>query len=225
MWQTPLGMRTLHGAEASLIRDMVGYVHDLITSAIEIGEPATTGVTLFNALQSTQQMSVLYDVSQGLLVENSPAPELTAIREATIYVLYLEILDLIEIEMDISLSQAQPDTHLRSKVLAAAHQLSTMSDDFNDLSHDHAQFPDAHCNALEAWEASVEYLASHVLWDRDFELDLNLADRDPESAQFIKQYLGIENNYFQAIVTDPESEAFQQLHRALHALTVDQASR
>lgn len=219
MWQTSLGDRTLAGAEAELIRDMVGYVHDMVTVGIEIDEPAVTDVPLFNALQPSQQMAVLYEVSRALLLDNEPIPELTAIREATVYVLYREILGLIEIEQDMSHLDDDVDIHLRSEVLAAIAQFQRNMPRYGEEPIEDDEIPDVESTDMEAWERMVESLADRVLWDRDFELEWILADQEPKKANLMKQYLGINDEYFQSIAPDPDSEEFQRMHRALHLLT------
>ena len=46
MWPTSQGDRTLKGKEASLVRDAIGYLRDMITVAIDLDAVSYTHLTL-----------------------------------------------------------------------------------------------------------------------------------------------------------------------------------
>ena len=70
MWETSQGIRTLGGAEAYLVRELVHYLHDQILVGIEIGEPHSSDVSVFDSLQPTQQLAMLHTC----LLYTSPSP-------------------------------------------------------------------------------------------------------------------------------------------------------
>ena len=213
MWNTSSGDRTLVGAEAMMIRDLAWHLRDMIVVAIDIDEPIVSDVYLFNCLQPTQQLTMLHEVCAALLLENVPPPKLTAIREATVHVLFRELLGLIEVELDMERLEGERDVSMRSRVLAVDQERRERNFDWAD-EDGYIDSPD--CQDVDQWEMLVESLADEILWDRDFELEAILADQDPAKSQMMKQVLGIQNNYFSDIAPDTHSrEAFQKIDQQL----------
>ncbi len=228
MWQTSMGDRTLAGAEAELVRTMVGFVQDMITVGVEIDDPHITEVALFNALQPTQQLAMLHEVAQGLLLDNIPVPELTAIREATVHVLYRELVGLIECEIDLSRLENEPDYGLRSLVLAVFGEMRNSDNPkiANEWAEDDlSTLPPVDCPEINEWNDLVESLADQILWDRDFEMEAVLVDQAPEKAELMKSHLGITSDYFSLIAPDPGLEELDRIQHELRALTGAEPSR
>lgn len=222
MWQTSMGDRTLVGAEAELVRTMVGFVQDMITVGVEIDDPHITEVALFNALQPTQQLATLHEVAKGLLLENEPVPELNAIREATVYALFRELAGLIECEIDLSRLENEPDYGLRSMVLAVFQEMSQSDNPeiANQWADDELRtLPPVDCPEINEWNDLAESLADQILWDRDFEMEAILADQAPEKAELMKSYLGITSDYFSLVAPDPGKEEFDRIQQELRDLT------
>ena len=68
MWRTPRGERRLHGFEAALARELIGYVYDQIDIICRDAEvPFESGVSVFDRLQLSQQLALLAEVGQALL--------------------------------------------------------------------------------------------------------------------------------------------------------------
>jgi hypothetical protein len=221
MWQTVMGDRTLYGAEADLARTLIGCVQDMILAGIDVGQPHITEVSLFNTLQPSQQLSVLHEVARGLLIEDEPTPELNSIREATVHVLFRELVGLIECEIDLSRLEGEPDCYLRSLVIRVFHELQYSSNHEirEDFSEEFvARLPPIDCPAIAEWNDLAEELADLILWDRDFEMEAVLVDLSPEKAEMMKDYLGIGQDYFSEVALDPNSEEIKRLRKQIHAI-------
>ena len=251
MWATSLGDRTLCSDEAQLVLYSVAYLHDMVTAGVDMGEPYQTDVAMFNALQPTQQMAMLHEVAHGLLDNEAPIVELTAIREATVYAIYCELANLLQIEIDLS-RNGDPHYEVRELIANAYQQGGTNhnpeneaateeelsqesgpdsewhSNDwtdelgFEELGFEESQTyepPARECVELDEWTAAIEILADQILWDRDFQLEPAFADHDPEEVKAIKQYMGINENYFAVAAPDANSKEYLRLHRELVGLT------
>ena len=190
MWATSQGDRTLRADEAQLVLMSVGYLHDMITSGVDLGEPYQTGVMMFDALQPTQQMAILHEVAHGLLDEHTPLVELTAVREATVYAIFCELESLVEIELDLS-ARSQPSCETRERIIQACehfkNQRSQWDDDLESTQSADFDPPVLQCDDIDQWNRVIELLADQVLWDRDFELEEAFADHDPEKIKAIKR--------------------------------------
>jgi len=223
MWATSQGDRTLVGDEAWLVLNSVGYLHDMITSGVDYGEPYQTEVAMFSALQPTQQMAILHEVAHGLLDDQTPLVELTAVREATVYAIYRELASLVQIELDMSRLNGEPDYFFRDAIVCACNQFSESPSEWADgfSLNDPTSYepPDRECVQFEAWTQAVEFLADQILWDRDFELESAFADHDPAKVKAIKQYMGINEDYFAVAAPDANSKQYRKLHLELVGLT------
>lgn len=217
MWRTSTGDRILLGDEARIFLDAVRSLRDMITSGVDFGESYQTGVTLFDSLQPTQQMMALHAVATSLLKQEVPMPELSATLEATVYAIYREIGSLIE--MEISFSDDYVSHSIRSGVIAACRWRVEVEGNWADLEEDN-DLPACECNDIEQWKPVIESLADRVLWDRDFELESLLADKDPAQTSAIKTYLGIADDYFAIAAPDAQSEEFRRIDHELVSLRV-----
>ena len=239
MWATSQGDRTLRADEAQLVLMSVGYLHDMITSGVDLGEPYQTGVMMFDALQPTQQMAILHEVAHGLLDEHTPLVELTAVREATVYAIFCELESLVQIELDLS-ALSEPSFDTRERIIRSCQHFENQRSQWDDLeSNDDLQAiddlqtiddlqltqavdfdpPALQCDDIDQWKRVIELLADQVLWDRDFELEEAFADHDPEKIKAIKRYMGINEDYFAVAAPDADSQQYMQLHRELIGLT------
>ena len=244
MWGTSQGDRTLVGDEADLVRKSVGYLRDMITAGIDLNEPYRTGVGVFNNLQPTQQLATLHEVAYGLLDPATPILELTAVREATAYAIYRELISLIEIKIELAQDssrdlrsdgspmsrdrnpglQDKPEFQTRNSIIAACQKFNMLpqewdGDDFVSADPDRHEPPEAACEDLDRWSAEIEFLSNQVLWDRDFEMEAIFADHDPAKIADIKAYLGIHEDYFSTPSPDVHSAEYQRIDRELVLLT------
>lgn len=223
MWQTSHGDRILAGAEARLVLIGIGHLRDMITAAVDEGCPYDTEVELFNQLQPTQQLAVLHEVAFALLDPTVDVPELTAIREATVYVLFRELIGLVEMEVELSNCLSEPRIDTRVQINAALKEGVQLigedwSQDFEleDESVNDRVLEDS-CEDLIQWRKAIESLADQILWDRDFELEELFADHDPEQTREVKQMMGISDDYFS--IPAPDSQQYLQLDRELVELS------
>ncbi len=216
MWGTSQGDRTLAGEEGALVRKSVGYLRDMITASIDLDEPHSSEVGLFNKLQATQQLAILHEVAYALLAPATPIPTLTAVREATVYAIYRELISLIELEIELG---SGPET--RSLIVAACLyvqecQTEWGKDEFEETKRIQ---PAVDSEDLAGWSQVIEFLVNQVLWDRDFELEGMFADHDPEKIADIKAYLGINEDYFSTPAPDAYSDEYQRIDRELVSLS------
>jgi hypothetical protein len=224
MWATSQGDRTLGGHEAKLVRSSVGYLRDMITAGTDIDEPYQTDVAVFNRLQSTQQLAVLHEVGYALLDPATPVLELTSIREGTVHVIYRELAALVEIEIDLTRIDDDPDYSTRSSIVAACDYFNRFPAEWtSDFIEEPAQHrpPKVDCDDVDQWSAALEFLADQVLWDRDFEMEAIFADHDPERINAIKEFMGIKQDYYAVPAPDVFSEEYYRIDRELVLLTAD----
>ena len=247
MWGTSQGDRTLIGDEAGLVRKSVGYLRDMITAGIDLNELYRSEVGAFNRLQPTQQLATLHEVAYGLLDSSKPILELTAVREATVYAIYRELVSLIEIEIELARNGAQeyrclagrderarqfttpapqynPEYQTRNAIIAVCQKYNMYPDEWNQddfvpADPDWHKPPEANSENMDRWSAAIEFLANQVLWDRDFEMEAIFADHDPAKIAAIKQYLGIHEDYFSTPAPDAYSDEYQRIDRELVLLT------
>lgn len=217
MWRTSHGDRVLMDGEAKVFLEAVGYLRDMITVAVDLNEPYVTGVTMFDSLQSTQQLMALHCVAIALIKPEVAPPELSATLEATAYAVYRELLSLIQLEVDSS-DDSPSAVRIRSAVIAGCQATIVSDCDWSDFDRENIDLPIPACDDLNQWESCVESLANQVLWDRDFELEQLLADKDPAKTAAIKQYLGISANYFATAAPDAMSDEFRRIDNELVAL-------
>ena len=222
MWETSQGIRTLGGAEAYLIRELVHYLHDQILVGIEIGEPHFSEVSVFDSLQPTQQLAMLHTVAEGLLDSAAPPPKLTAICEGTIYAIFRELETLIEAEVSFEQHHTRPNHRLRA--LARDAWISGCQQSSEDAVLGNAELtgqaiPELDCTDMDQWADFVELIADHILWDRDFEFEKLVCDASPDQAELIKQQLGINDDYYSTVASDIREIDVERISAQIRLLT------
>lgn len=222
MWRTSHGDRVLLDEERSIFLEAVGYLRDMITVAAEIQDPFQVGVSAFDSLQPTQQLVALHTVAKALVEVNTEPPPLSATLEAAIYATYRSLASLVEMEID-STTQTSGQYEIREGILAALKAPVVTEEgqnDFNDfkISDDADVLPTPQTTEMDEWDFAIEMLADRILWDRDFELDDLLADKDPNETTEIKEFLGIDEDYFAIAAPDVLSDEFRKIDNELIAL-------
>ena len=209
----------LLGTEAVVFLESVGYLRDMISVAVEIDEPYRSGVLPFDSLQPTQQMAAMYQVVTALLKPDVPAPRLNAVLEGTVYVIYRELVTLIELEIDSTRLDDDPQHRIRAAVQAGLRcPIVTEDRPWQEFEEENFVRPDIDCDEIDAWEDEVEELADRVLWDRDFLLEPILMDMDPLKSGLIKQHLGVGDDYFAIPAPDANSDEYRRIDNELIAL-------
>lgn len=222
MWETSQGIRTLDGAEAHLVRELVHYLHDQILVGIEIGEPHFSDVSIFDSLQPTQQLAMLHTVAEGLLDPESAAPKLTATCEATIYAIFRELETLIEAEIGFEKQLALPDNRLRSLARDAWIRGCQQSEEdhiFGNAELTGHSIPPLESTDMSRWTDFVEQIADLILWDRDFEFDRLVGDASPDQAELMKRQLGINEDYYSTVASDIQEFDVERISAQIRLLT------
>ena len=222
MWETSQGIRTLGGAEAYLVRELVHYLHDQILVGIEIGEPHSSDVSVFDSLQPTQQLAMLHTVAEGLLDSTKAPPKLTATCEGTIYAIFRELETLIEAEVGFEQQLAKSGHRLRALARDAwigGCQLSNENNVLGNAELTGTNIPDLNCTDMQQWTDFVELIADHILWDRDFEFENIVGDASPDQAEVIKQQLGINNDYYSTVASDIREIDIERISAQIRLLT------
>lgn len=211
MWRTSLGLRTLAGCEAELVRQLLGYVYYQISVTWQTpDEPFGSGVSLFDRLDIPQQLALLAEVGQALLRPDQPAPELTSLREATVSVLYEQLRFCVADEIDGELRTSRPHRYWRQLIVRACDEANTGPEPMEHPAHD--------AEDLDAWDLVIEALTDRILWDRDWEMEDLFADAVPERGRELKQLLGIDDGYFRDIAPDPTEQQLALVRAQLNAL-------
>ena len=230
MWPTSRGDRTLGGSEAALIASAIAAMLDLIVDQIHddcgdddeaaddtgsLHAALHTGVSVYDSLNLGQRLAILHRTTLHLLTPAEvPDRQIAAVDEATIAVIFNEIRDWVEMESDcLSADDPQPTsedrylmTRWRCSVLAACQEVLGPGD--WDAFAEEARLTAV---PLDQWEEWIDYLASAILWDRDFEFVDSFLDADPDSARIRRQALGIDDDYFVCPAPDPNPAQIDQL--------------
>lgn len=109
-WRTEIGDRCLAGPEARLIREIVGYMGDMIAAELDYGDDddgLDYGIPVFDKLAPAQKLSLLEQVLRQLLTPTDKPPELTAMNEGVIAAIYAAVGQMVvsEIEMEPDLDE------------------------------------------------------------------------------------------------------------------------
>lgn len=228
MWETSNGVRTLDGAEAFLVRELIHYLLDQILVGIEINEPHRADVPVFDALQPTQQLWMLRQVASGLLDPMKQPVALSATNEATIYALFCELRSLIEIEIDyhrLDPHGLSPNNAIRIATFDAWMQHQHWRSDDQDGEPEDKAIPTVQCQDMDQWTWFVELIADQILWDRDFDLDGLVGDIPPEHANLLKRQLGIQSDYYSTIAPDVLDVDVTSIVRQIHDLVPSSSSQ
>ena len=195
MLETPLGRRTLVGAEAILVRQAIAdMVAPLLAatddrSAREHEIPAETGVALYDELTDAQKLAVTHHVARALFDSAVSPPERNAV--------FASILNLIEIETVFQSIQVPAEVHTswRRLVIDAWFHRKRMQGGLNDpWTENDVPTPDA--TDMDEWDFHLECLLDAILFDRDFQMAAGFLDQSPDSADAARSVLGVGESYF-----------------------------
>ena len=194
-WHSQRGDRTLTGAEAVLIRETLAYVVDMVEEDITASaDPWEFGVAAFDRLEPPARLAMLAEVGWHLLRDTESYPELTALNEATVAVLFNAIEQAIELEID-----CQRDDDLETRFVWRRLLLDALAED-SDLS----DLPSLDCCDIDEWQLVIETLSDWILWDHDFDSGDFFLDTPPEQADIMRETFGIDDEYYRAIPPDPK---------------------
>ena len=194
-WHSQRGDRTLTGAEAVLIRETLAYVVDMVEEDItESADPWEFGVAAFDRLEPSARLAMLAEVGWALLRDTESYPELTALNEATVAVLFNAIEQGLEFEIDCHNENELEARFSWRRVLLDA---ITEGNDLSDL-------PSVDCRDMSEWQFIIETLSDWILWDHDFASGEYFLDTPPEQADMMRERFGIDDDYYRAIPPDPK---------------------
>jgi hypothetical protein len=186
MWRTSSGIRTLHGTEAHLFaRSLLNLIEET-KDANYCGDDYQLGIAPYDNLTYGQKVSVLTTIGNGILRDEVPPVELTAVLEGVIATIFQHLKNCIQFEID------EPDigTTWRELVVTIRKEM------------DGEEIPELTCIDFNEWDIEVDCIADYILWDADYSDDKLYMDGEPEKAQYLRQMARIPDNYFMAIADD-----------------------
>ena len=191
MWRTELGERILEGAEAMVFAETLSRLLDeAILGQLDDYE---LGVACFDGLTVGQRIYALATIGNGLLREDVPPVDLTAVVEGAIAAVFQHLKNQIIFEIDMP----ECGTSWREMVIAARNEAEGEN------------IPVPNCTDVEEWDFQVEQLADRILWDADYEDGHLYLDQPPEKSEWLKYMTRIQEDYFVAIADDLADEEAQ----------------
>lgn len=164
------------------------------------------GIDVFDELTWTQRLALLDCVATFLLTDTPHTLDLNAVNEAAIGALFEQIRNELEWEMYQTIDRMPSvNQRWRDLIRAAHHECSCGIVDDPPWTTD--QWSAARGPDHIPWSHIIETLVDRILWDRDYEMADGFLDQSPESARFLKTYLGIDENYFAVAAPDADSPA------------------
>lgn len=224
MWHSSRGNRTLHGAEARLVASAIEMMIDALIVHVndddELDESFTgsdlaipdceSGIPVYDRLGACQRIGVLHQIAKYLLTETSKPLKLSAIVEAGVAAVYVEIRDQLAIEIDLCHELSEGDAFVwRALVRECLIEL----DGEDPIDEGDVDIPPLRSETLPRWEDAVDVLATEILWDRDFEMSDGFLDQDPGISNHRRELLGIDPDYFIEVPPDPKPLVAQRLIR------------
>lgn len=187
MWNTAVGVRIVTGAEAAPLRDAVSVIVEAIhNEACDYSRSYLTGVSLFDSLTWTQRLTLLEQVTAGLLLTPCEVAKPSALHDAAIGAIYRVLEDQIGAEID-----RRDGFHWRKTVRDAYR--SCFEAEAGDEYYLPARIGD---QRHDRWEYVVEQLFDRILQDRDYEVASAFLDLDPDQAASLREVLGIDDTYY-----------------------------
>lgn len=213
MWRTPLGDRTLAGAEAELIRESIANMIDMLREEADgLADEWPCGVKLFDELSWQQRLALLARVAGALLKPDAPMPNLSAVNEAAVAAVFAQIHCNLIIELDIATEPHLPadyDIYYWRRRIVAYQEPPQSEEEF---------FLHEQCVELGEWEVLLDSLADRILWDADWDMPDLFLDAEPKLSRARRRRLGIEKDYFTTPAPDPRDQDVPGIFEGLHEL-------
>jgi len=225
-WRTQLGERHAVGPEAELIRDVIGYMHDVVEE--EIGDLADRwhyGVPIFDNLEPAPKLCLLADVGEALL-NDTPPPPLTVLKEGTVAAIFGAVRQLIAMEID-QQDDTFPDDDRRFFYRTLVLKIATSDEEHRDAGGaDRTEvdsLPTAESTDMSDWEWLIDAISDRILWDEDYLYADELLDAAPELARRERKRLGIERDYYLDIPPDPDDSDLTRIRERLQKIARSQS--
>lgn len=178
MWPTVDGIRVLAGDEAELIRRGTQAVIDRLREQVVDGPAATYGIDWFDQWDLPQQLWLLDRVNQALLTDQPPPPP-AAMWEATIDVIFLEVIEQIQAECEVGWIQ------WRQLVVSALGRPTEPTElRIDDAGH---------------WRQRVTQVADQILGVPSYQKAEAFRDRDPGELRRFLMQRGLPEDYLERI--------------------------
>lgn len=180
------------------------------------------GVAPFDELEQHQRLVLLAQVTSALFREEVPPVPLTAVAEATVCLLYLNVMNEIEfeIEREADYYGGPPCRRWRRLVTAASYE-AEFGESWSrphDIMRHLSTSPQPTCIDVAEWDSEVSGLCDLVCGDRDWQMADDFLDQPPEVAERLKANLGIDDDYFTAVVPLPKPADLVRARRSLREL-------
>ena len=225
-WRTQLGERHVVGAEATLLRSAIAFMHDVVEAEIRDRADAWDyGVPVFDNLEPVSKLSLLADIGEALLYE-TPLPPLTAIKEGAVAAMFGAIRQLLELEIDVQNSQEtseEGDDHhfYRTLVLEIANSDEAAGTDIEEDIDEEDALPTRESSDMSDWVWLVDAISERILWDEDYLYADELLDAAPEQARRERRRLGIARDYYLDVPPDPEETDLALIRKRLEKIKRD----
>jgi hypothetical protein len=216
MWHTPLGDRTLTGAEAKLVRAAIGVMTDTLHAEAEgLIDEWPCGIRVFDELSWQQRLALLARVANALFKPEILPPQLSAVNEATVAAIFAQIRLDVLYELD-NAQEADwaPELDMRYwRRLIASCQEKPISDD--------GFYIDEQSEDRDDWEILIETLEEGILWDGDWDMPDLFLDEPPAISRARRRRVGIEDDYFVVPAPDLADDEIPVVFRELRELTIE----
>jgi hypothetical protein len=213
MRRTSMGERTLTGAEAALLRESIADMTDSLQDEAEgLADEWPCGVKLFDELSWQQRLALLERVANALLKPEAPAPELSAVNEASVGAIFALLRRNIVIELDEANDphvSPEFDVYYWRRLIAACQE---------PPGSDEAFYLEVESADLDEWEILIECLGDRILWDADWDMPELFLDAEPATSRARRKRLGIDRNYFITPAPDPRDKEVPTLFANLHQM-------
>jgi len=200
MWKTSSGERRLQGLERRLFLTGAVALEELLRVAIQTDDDIAVGVAPFDGLALDRRRWLLLQVAVAL-GSDQPAPELNALSESAVMAVFATVKINIGAESGVDALPEQVRARWRRLVREA--WMDRCSDQTRRYDRDEGYRQAETSYNFQEWSDKIEDLADRILWDRDFELDETVADRDPRRAAVARHALGIDSGYFRSVPEPP----------------------
>ncbi len=202
----------MRGDEAVLVGTAIDMMIDALLVHVDFVDEeipdCDSGIAVYDRLTACQRIGLLHDIAHHLLSETDAPMPLSAMAEATVAAVFVEVRDQLAIEIDLfgTSPETETDCTWRSLVLAAYraawHDPRASPGAQEALQH----LPETTTIDLDRWEDLIDVLAGAILWDRDFEMADSFLDIDPGVSLKRRKMLGIHDDYFTSVAPDPRPE-------------------
>lgn len=206
MYDTTLGTRVLHGAEARLFASaawsLTDHLRDFVPNSVGQSFNHPIVIPVLDSLTAAQVIVLVERVTAYLLDSETPAPTRTAVLDATIAAVFHQVAVDLQAEIDLEFDSTEAeddDTSARTKLAEAAKQVADPDSSSFDT-------PDPECAVMETWQLVIDRLCDRVLPDTDWQLESVAMDLEPHQSAVLKGTLGIHDDYFIHVVGDASVE-------------------